>query len=723
MDLGAQDDAHDQQGWRGAVRWWRDRLPARAATVDRVGGAFINYRAVDDPLGAAAIHAILAREFGEDQVFRDCVSMKPGEHYPSALREALERVDVLVAVIGPQWLTLTDDCGRRLIDRDKDWVRLEIDRALQRKIHVIPVVLKDTPQDARMPRPHELPESIRPLAYRQKLDLSQRRFFADVTALTDRIVELVPVMVIPRLFARPAELDDRDRAPSTLLRPEHRVVPFLGCERQLADVQSWAVQPAQLAAGLVTGPSGSGRTRLAMELCDRLAAADWLAGMVGGDAPAAQIQHTARIDQPLLVVVDDVETRYDQLVALAEAVSARAAARRAPARLLLIGRFGNDWLTDLRSHSDKRVAALFGTISSRSTFELDGACVDAQQHFVQARLAFAKHLRLDTRVGSQPLQIGSVGSLLSVHAAALDAALAERSTGTSVHSDPLQRVAYRDRRHWRLRVRSEGTAHLRTADMAIVSTVATLCRPSSNEEAAALRERLERFVSYGVDDYIRWHQRLYPGRYEISAVGPGPYGDLLMATTLAGAPWIVQTLAREGTEDQIRNALTVLGCALPVHQPLHRAITDLLRVDPDQLLPLGTEVADRLENPEPFVRALATVVETSPLNQATVLQLMDRAAAAPRRHLDPLRAALLPVFPSGFHEILKTMQPTVPPELEPLRRITDTLTETVMALGQSLLDPKAKPAPTTPDGHPIIPQQLFDLYRTYSEWARDDGKK
>jgi hypothetical protein len=102
---------------------------------------------------------------------------------------------------------------------------------------------------------------------------------------------------------------------------------------------------------------------------------------------------------------------------------------------------------------------------------------------------------------------------------------------------------------------------------------------------------------------------------------------------------------------------------------------------------------------------------------------MDRVAATPRRHLDPLRAALLPVFPSGFHEILKTMQPTVPPELEPLRRITDTLTETVMALGQSLLDPKAKPAPTTPDGHPIIPQQLFDLYRTYSEWARDDGKK
>jgi hypothetical protein len=688
-----------------------------------MGGVFINYRAVDDPLGAAAIHAILAREFGEDQVFRDCVSMKPGEHYPSSLRAALERVDVLVAVIGPQWLTLTDEHGRRRIDRDEDWVRLEIDRALQRRIHLIPVILKNTPHDARMPKPDELPESIRSLAYRQQLDLRQRRFFADVADLTDRIVELVPTMVIPRLFARPAELDKHDRAPSTLLRPEHRVVPFLGSKRQVADLQSWATQPARLAAGLVTGPPGSGRTRLAMELCDRLSAADWLAGMVSGDAPAAQIQHTARLDQPLLVVVDDVETRYDQLVALADAVSERAAARQAPARLLLIGRFGNDWLTELRSHGDRRIADLFDTISSRSTFELDAACVDAVQHFAMARRAFAKHLDLDTPTDPQPRQIGSAGSVLSVHAAALDATLGTRATNTPMHYNPLQRVAYRDRRHWRLRVRSEGAAHLRTADMAIVSTVVTLCRPSSNEQAAALRTRLERFVPHKVDAYINWHQRLYPGRYEISPVEPSPYGNLLIATTLAATPSIVQTLARVGTEDQISNALTVLGCALPEHQQLHHAITALLRVDPDRLLLLGTQLTDRLENPEPFVRALATVVETTPLNQMTVLRLMDRTAAAPRHHLDPLRAALLPVFPAGFTEILKTLQPPTPPNMEPLQRITDKLTDTIMALGQSLLDPKAKPGPTAPDGRPIIPQQLFDMYRTFSEWTRDDDKK
>lgn len=692
-------------------------------TVDHVSGVFINYRAVDDPLGAAAIHAVLAREFGEDQVFRDCVSMKPGEHYPSALRAALERVDVLVAVIGPQWLRLTDDHGQRRIDQEKDWVRLEIDRALQRRIHLIPVILKDTPHDARMPKPYELPESIRPLAYLQKIDLSQRRLFADVAALMDRIVELAPTMVIPRLFARPAELDKHDRAPSTLLRPEHQVVPFLGFKRQLADLQSWAVSPARLVAGLVTGPPGSGRTRLAMQLCDQLSAVDWLAGMVSGDAPAAQIQHTARLDQPLLVVVDDVETRYDQLVALAEAVSERAAVRQAPARLLLIGRFGDDWLTELCSHSDKRVAALFETIGSRSTFELDVTCVDAIQHFVMARRAFAARMDLDTPTDPPPRQIGSAGSLLSVHASALDAALTTRATNTSMSTNPLQRVAYRDRRHWRLRVRSEGAAHLHTADMAIVSTLATLCRPSSNEQAAALRARLERFVPHNVDDYVLWHKRMYPGRYEISSVEPGPYGNLLIATTLATTPSIVQILARVGTEDQISNALTVLGCALPEHQPLSHAITALLREDPDRLLLLGTEIADRLENPEPFVRTLATVIETTPLNQTTVLRLMDRMAAAPRHHLDPIRAALLPVFPAGFTEVLKTIQPTTPPGFEPLQRIADTLTNTFMALGQSLLDPKAKPAPTNPDGRPIIPQQLFDMYRMVSEWTRDDDKK
>jgi hypothetical protein len=158
---------------------------------------FINYRAKDNPLGAASIHEMLARRFGDDQVFRDSVSMAAGDHYPTKLREGLERADVLAAVIGPHWNELTDEQGRLLIQRDKDWVRWEIARAIKRRIPIVPVLLRDTPEDATPPDRAILPESIRELANYQIFEFSQKRFGADLDRLADRLVELVPSLARP----------------------------------------------------------------------------------------------------------------------------------------------------------------------------------------------------------------------------------------------------------------------------------------------------------------------------------------------------------------------------------------------------------------------------------------------------------------------------------------------------------------------------------------------
>ena len=122
-----------------------------------MGGVFINYRTVDDPLGAALIHDRLALRFGDENVFRDCVSLTPGAHYPSSIRIALENAAVLVAVIGPRWLTLTDESAVRLIDREHDWVRQELALAFDTGIPVLPVLLKDTPANAIMPMMADLP--------------------------------------------------------------------------------------------------------------------------------------------------------------------------------------------------------------------------------------------------------------------------------------------------------------------------------------------------------------------------------------------------------------------------------------------------------------------------------------------------------------------------------------------------------------------------------------
>lgn len=158
-----------------------------------MGGVFINYRAVDNPLGAAGIQIHLARKFGPDLIFRDCDSLDAGTHYPTGIRSALENADVVIAVIGPQWLTLTDpETGMRLIDRPADWVRQELATAFRRKITVLPVLLKDTPESARPPIPADLPADIRPLASIQAFEISQRTFGADLAGLTRQLVRLLP---------------------------------------------------------------------------------------------------------------------------------------------------------------------------------------------------------------------------------------------------------------------------------------------------------------------------------------------------------------------------------------------------------------------------------------------------------------------------------------------------------------------------------------------------
>jgi Effector-associated domain 2/TIR domain len=178
------------------------------------GGVFINYRAADQPLAAAAIHDALARRFGADRVFRDCTSMPAGQHYPTAIRAALESATVLVAVVGPRWLALTErETARRLIDRERDWVRLEIASALRRSIPVIPVMLKDTPEDAKRLIPSELPEDIQQFAKLQTFEFSQRRFRDDLDRLAHRLLQLVPALATRRPSAIAMNNDMADDPP------------------------------------------------------------------------------------------------------------------------------------------------------------------------------------------------------------------------------------------------------------------------------------------------------------------------------------------------------------------------------------------------------------------------------------------------------------------------------------------------------------------------------
>ena len=68
-------------------------------------------------------------------------------------------------------------------------------------------------------------------------------------------------------------------APSTLLRPEHGLVPFLGRQAVLDQITGWCQDPAGRPVLLVTGGGGSGKTRLGREACVQMLVAGWDAGL------------------------------------------------------------------------------------------------------------------------------------------------------------------------------------------------------------------------------------------------------------------------------------------------------------------------------------------------------------------------------------------------------------------------------------------------------------
>lgn len=147
-------------------------------------GVFISYRRTDTKGFAGALLRDLSARLGPDQVFMDTEDLEGGTHFPSGLEAALESCDVVVALIGPQWLDARDDNGRRL-DDPADFVRREIARGLQRGVRVIPLLVDGAP----MPAADRLPPDLLALATRQALTLSNTHWDEDVARLTDHIRE------------------------------------------------------------------------------------------------------------------------------------------------------------------------------------------------------------------------------------------------------------------------------------------------------------------------------------------------------------------------------------------------------------------------------------------------------------------------------------------------------------------------------------------------------
>jgi hypothetical protein len=139
---------------------------------------FISDRREDAGANALGISQYLEKEFGRKNVFID-VDMRAGAKFPTVLEERLAECKVLLALIGPEWLTSRNEQGQRRIDLSDDWVRLEIAHALKRDITVIPVRVNG----AMLPSRENLPEDIRGLLDHQAVSLTLPGFRHEMSGL------------------------------------------------------------------------------------------------------------------------------------------------------------------------------------------------------------------------------------------------------------------------------------------------------------------------------------------------------------------------------------------------------------------------------------------------------------------------------------------------------------------------------------------------------------
>jgi len=126
---------------------------------------FISYRRQDSADITGRIYDRLIERCGTSAVFKDVDAIPLGVDFRKYLQDSVSKCNILLAVVGKNWLEARSENGKRSLEDPRDYLRIEIETALQRDIPVIPVLV----QGASMPHEEELPSALQALAYRNAI--------------------------------------------------------------------------------------------------------------------------------------------------------------------------------------------------------------------------------------------------------------------------------------------------------------------------------------------------------------------------------------------------------------------------------------------------------------------------------------------------------------------------------------------------------------------------
>ena len=198
------------------------------------GQIFICYRRDDTAYVTGHINDRLCEEFGAESVFTDVDNIALGVDFRTILDDMVGQCQIFLAVIGESWLTARNPDGALRLQDPSDFVRIEIESALQRNIPVIPLLVGGT----KMPSKDDLPDSLKNLAFRNgTLIRPAPDFHGDIDRLVNSLKK--------HLQATPIEpkREDRGQAP-TQAAPERAPTPQqLPAETKLAPEEDDREEP------------------------------------------------------------------------------------------------------------------------------------------------------------------------------------------------------------------------------------------------------------------------------------------------------------------------------------------------------------------------------------------------------------------------------------------------------------------------------------------------
>jgi tetratricopeptide (TPR) repeat protein len=379
-----------------------------------------------------------------------------------------------------------------------------------------------------------------------------------------------------------------------LLRAEEALIPFAPEGKPFLQTQlQWATTtPYPVGVRLLTGEGGTGKTRLAIEMCQRLAAAGWHSGFLrntlGPKDCGGLVRELAQANRPTLIVLDYAETRTDMLLKLLSEVLSQlqpqALAQTSPptVRILLLARSSGEWWGRLPGINGRCEALLTGRATT-GPYLVPALYTDPalrQTAYAQALATFAGVLQRPAPPVQPDLQAPAYDKPLFLHMAALLALLGERTE--SAEALPMALVRH-EKRYWHKVAHSAAPSQrdARSLEkdsellMALVTLVGSAARP---HDIAPLWQVAEGDAPQP-KPLFNALAALYPGTQGLSGLRPDLLGEALVAQQLLGSggeALLNAVLGNAATQAQRHHALTVLSRLLRDREDLFLPIENAL---------------------------------------------------------------------------------------------------------------------------------------------------